>query len=245
MHWLLLFLAGIGAGLTGSIGGLASIVSYPALLAAGLTPVAANVTNTVSLVANGIGSVPASRPELVGQRARARRLLPVALVGGLAGGVLLLLTPSTTFALLVPFLIAGAAIAILLPRPQQHHEGAADSRWLPWGIAGVAVYAGYFGAAAAVAALAMLLHGTPLSLPRANAMRNVLMFAANGIAAVYFVVRGGVHWEAAFPLACGLYLGGRLGPAVVRRAPHQPLRIGIGIAGLAMAAYLLVQALTR
>ena len=77
----LLVLAGVGAGLIGSIAGLASLISYPALLAAGLPPVTANVTNTVALVLNGVGSVSASRPELQGQ---GRRLLPLA-VAAVAG----------------------------------------------------------------------------------------------------------------------------------------------------------------
>src|SRR3954466_8774553 len=63
----LLVLAGVGAGLTGSIAGLASLISYPALLAAGVPPVTANVSNTVALVLNSVGSFSASRPELTGQ----------------------------------------------------------------------------------------------------------------------------------------------------------------------------------
>src|SRR2546421_5426007 len=101
---VLLILAGIGAGITGSTAGLASLISYPALLAVGLPPVTANVTNTVSLVLNSVGSVSASRPELQGQ---ARRLVPLAVaavLGGVAGAGLLLLTPSGAFERIVPFL---------------------------------------------------------------------------------------------------------------------------------------------
>src|SRR5450631_592841 len=101
----LLVLAGVGAGLIGSIAGLASLVSYPALLAAGLSPVTANVSNTVALVFSSIGSVSASRPELRGQRPRAVRLGVIALAGGVTGGVLLLATPSDAFALVVPWMI--------------------------------------------------------------------------------------------------------------------------------------------
>src|SRR4051812_18299543 len=82
---ILLMLAGIGAGLTGSIAGLASLVSYPALLAAGLTPIAANVTNTVALTATGIGAAAGSRPELRGQGERVRRFGSLMLLGGAAG----------------------------------------------------------------------------------------------------------------------------------------------------------------
>jgi uncharacterized membrane protein YfcA len=91
---LLLVLAGLGAGLVGSIAGLASLISYPALLALGLPPVMANVTNTVALVFSSGGSVLASGPELGGQGTRLRRLGVVAVLGGVLGGVLLLITPA-------------------------------------------------------------------------------------------------------------------------------------------------------
>ena len=112
LEFAFLVLAGVGAGLTGSIAGLASLISYPSLLAVGIPPVTANITNTVALVLNSVGSVSASRPELRGQ---GRRLLPLmggALLGGMTGMALLLLTPAEAFEKVVPFLIAGASVAI-------------------------------------------------------------------------------------------------------------------------------------
>ena len=95
LDWLWLILAGFGGGLVGSVAGLASLVSYPALLAVGLPPVTANVSNTVALVFSSVGSVWGSRPELRGQRARVRHLGYVAIAGGTTGAVLLLATPSS------------------------------------------------------------------------------------------------------------------------------------------------------
>ncbi|HNM12699.1 MAG TPA: TSUP family transporter, partial [Mycobacterium sp.] len=92
LHAVILFGAGVLGGLAGSIAGLASVATYPALLAVGLPPVAANVTNTVALVFNGIGSVWGSRPELAGQLRWLARIAPVAAAGGVAGAVLLLST---------------------------------------------------------------------------------------------------------------------------------------------------------
>src|ERR1700720_2669082 len=109
--WLVL--AGFGGGLVGSVAGLASLVSYPALLAAGLPPVSANVSNTVALVFGSVGSVSGSVVELRGQRAHARRLGAIAVAGGICGGALLLATPSGAFARIVPWLVAGASVAIL------------------------------------------------------------------------------------------------------------------------------------
>ena len=97
MHAVTLFGAGVVGGLTGSIAGLASVATYPALLAVGLPPVAANVTNTVALVFNGVGSMWGSRPELVGQGRWLRCVAPVAALGGVIGAVLLLSTPPGSF----------------------------------------------------------------------------------------------------------------------------------------------------
>ena len=85
MDWLLLGAAGVLGGLTGSIAGLASVATYPALLLVGLPPVTANVTNTVALVFNGIGSIWGSRPELEGQQSWIKRIAPVAVLGGVSG----------------------------------------------------------------------------------------------------------------------------------------------------------------
>jgi uncharacterized protein len=245
-----LVLAGVGAGLIGSIAGLASLISYPALLATGLPPVTANVTNTVALVLNGVGSVSASRPELKGQGHRLLRLAGAAALGGAAGAALLLSTPSSAFERIVPWLIAGASIALLVSRPPQvlavegahEHPDHRDPWWLPIGTFAIAIYGGYFGAAAGVMLLAMFLLTTGEGLPRGNALRNVVLGIANSVAAVGFIVFASIAWSAALPLAIGLFVGGRLGPGVVRRAPQALLRRLIAVAGLGLAVYLAVEA---
>lgn len=250
--WEFVFLAvaGVAAGLTGSIAGLASLVSYPALLATGVPPVTANVTNTVALVLNGVGSVSASRPELTGQGRRLLPLMGAAVLGGVSGAVLLLLTPPGAFELIVPWLIAAASAAILVQRPPRelaaegalHHPVPKDPWWLALGTFAVAVYGGYFGAAAGVLMLAMYLLSTGEGLPRSNAMKNVILGVANAVAALGYVLFTAVAWSAALPLAIGFLLGGRLGPRVVRRAPQSALRTVIAVAGLGLALHLGIQA---
>jgi uncharacterized membrane protein YfcA len=250
--FFLLVVAGVAAGLVGSIAGLASLISYPALLAAGVPPVTANMTNTVSMSLLTVGSVSASRPELTGQRRRLLRHAPAGVLGGAAGGALLLLTPSEAFERIVPALIALASVAMLFaPSPaelaaegeeEQRRHPHRDPRWLPLGTFAVAIYGGYFGAAAGVLMLAMYLLTTGEGLPRGNALRNVVLGAANAVAAVGFVVVGSVAWPAALPLALGLFAGGRLGPGIVRRAPQTLLRRVVALAGLALAVHLGVQA---
>jgi uncharacterized protein len=245
----LLLLAGIAAGLVGSIAGLASLFSYPALLATGVPPLTANVTNTVALVFNGVGAVSASRPELTGQRARMVRLGVAGVLGGAVGAALLLLTPSGAFEKLVPFLIGAASAAILVQRPPRElaAEGAArhphrDHWALMPGTFLVSIYGGYFGAAAGVLMLAMFLLVTGEGLPRGNALRNVVLGIANAVAALGYAVFADVAWFAVLPLAMGLFVGGRLGPRVVRRVRQTLLRRLIAVAGLGLALHLGIDA---
>ena len=237
LRMALLVLAGVGGGLTGSVAGLASLVSYPALLAVGLPPVTANITNTVALVMSSVGSTLGSRPELTGQGPRMRRLLLASALGGLVGAVLLLATPADTFARVVPWLIAVGSVAILV-RPRPSPDADRDTPWLPLGVAVIAVYGGYFGAGAGVIMLALLLAATHESLPRGNAAKNVVMGVANGVAAVALIVLRPVPWSAALPLALGFLVGGRLGPLVVRRLPAGALRLLIAACGLGLALHL-------
>ena len=106
----------------------------------------------------------------------------------------------------------------------------------------IAIYGGYFGAAAGVLLLALLLRITHASLARANATKNVLLFVANSVAAVMFAFLAPVDWAAVVPLGIGCLIGSRLGPIVVRRAPATMLRVLIGIAGMALAIRLGIQA---
>jgi len=212
--------------------------------------VTANVTNTTAMVLTGVGSVSASRPELRGQGPRVLRLTGAAGLGGAAGAALLLSTPTSAFERIVPWLIAGAVIALLVSRPPQalavegalEHPEHRDPWWLPLGTFTIAIYGGYFGAAAGVMMLAMFLLTTGEGLPRGNALRNVVLTIANGTAAVGFIVFSSIAWSAALPLAIGLFTGGRLGPRVVRRAPQTLLRRLIAVAGLGLAIHLGIQA---
>lgn len=232
-------------GLVGSVAGLASLISYPALLAVGLAPVAANVTNTVALVASGVGSALGSRVELTGQGDRLRRLGLAAGTGGAVGACLLLLTPVGAFEVVVPVLIGSASVLVLLaPAPAElaHLAALPAGPGLTAGIFGVGVYGGYFGAAAGVMMLAMLLMATGETTVRAIAAKNALLGLANGVAAVGFVLLGLVSWGAVLPLAVGFLVGGWLGPAVARRAPARLLRVCVGLTGLGLAGYLALDA---
>jgi len=111
---LVLVVAGIAAGIVSTVAALASLVSFPVLLALGLPPLVANVTNTVSLCFTGVGAAAGSRPELAGQGARVRRLGLVVALGGATGAAVLLLFPARTFEVVAPVLIGGASLVLLL-----------------------------------------------------------------------------------------------------------------------------------
>jgi len=241
---VLLVAAGVFGGLAGSIAGLASVTTYPALLVMGLPPVTANVTNTVALVFNGIGSIAGSRPELAGQLRTLLRIVPVAALGGVAGAVLLLTTPAEGFEKVVPLLLGVAALAIVLPLPpvadpdRTRRRTTARAVAEASAIAAICVYGGYFGAAAGVLLLALMMRMGATGLAHANATKNVVLAAANTSAAVVFAIVAPVQWPAVITLGVGCLVGSRLGPVVVRHAPTKPLRIAIGLAGLALAVKL-------
>jgi uncharacterized protein len=246
--FLLLAAGGLGAGLSGTMAGLASLFSYPALLAAGLPAVAANVTNTVALTVTSVGAAAGSRPELTGQWLTVRRFAALTALGGALGAGLLLITPPGAFEKVVPVLIAGAGV-VLLFQPQIRaavlRKAGEDHRGGPLVLAGilaVGVYGGYFGAAAGVLLLAMLLVALPVSLLQGNAIKNVLLGVSNAVAAIGFALFAPVDWWAVLPLAAGALLGARLGPVVARHLPPTALRVGVATAGLGLAVVLAVQA---
>ncbi|MDS1115806.1 sulfite exporter TauE/SafE family protein [Gordonia westfalica] len=239
----LLVVAGFGAGLIGYITGLASIVSYPALLAVGLTPIAANVTNTVALVAVGVGSTAQSgRALLDGDRRRLIIGLIVALFGGTVGAALLLVTPADAFEVLVPFLVAIAAIALLVqPVLRRWATSHAERPWVfILGLFLICIYGGYFGAGAGIMILALMLVVTSEPLWRAALSKSVFLGVANAVAAVGFMIFGPVDWWAALAMAIGCLFGGWCGPPVVKRLPAGPLRIVVGLSGIGLAVWLAV-----
>ncbi|MFG1708972.1 sulfite exporter TauE/SafE family protein [Nonomuraea sp. M3C6] len=228
-----LLIVGVAAGVLSTVVSLASIISYPALLAFGLSPLTANVTNTVALVFTGIGAAAGSRPELAGEGGRVRRLGPVAALGGATGAFLLLVTPARTFELIAPWLIAMASL--LLARPPSGRVHGDHGVLGRVGLFAVTIYVGYFGAAGGILVFAVLAAMIDHSAARLNAMKNVLSGLANAVAALGFALFGPVDWRAAVPLAAGFLLGGWVGPKIARRVPGHGLRYLAAACGLAVA----------
>jgi uncharacterized protein len=210
--------------------------------------VAANVTNTVVLAAGGMTVIPGSRRELTGQAGAARELGIASALGATAGAALLLATPPGVFQRVVPFLVAAGSTVIMARRPAPGTAGHDDTpiagrrRLIFTGVLAVSVYSGYFAAASGVLLLAWLIATSSGSLLRINALKNVLVLVADIIAAAGFAAFGPMSWTAALPLAIGLLAGSWLGTRVARWLPARLLRVGIALAGLALAVRLGIDA---
>ncbi|KAF0958447.1 sulfite exporter TauE/SafE family protein [Rhodococcus sp. T7] len=235
----LLVVAGFFAGLVGFVTGLASIVSYPALLAVGLPPVTANVTNTVAMVAVGVGALSNSTREVADTGPKLWRWALYSAAGGLVGAGILLLAPAGSFEAIVPFMVAFAALALLLqPRLRALAGGRDMPRTYSVSLFVVAIYGGYFGAGAGVIFLAIALILTSEKIWRATILKSFLLGVANLVAAIGFAAFGPVHWGAAAAMAIGALAGGWCGPPVVRRIPPSILRVVISMAGFGLAVWL-------
>ena len=241
----MLLAAGTLGGIFSTVVSIASLVTYPVLLALGVPPLSANMTNTVSLVLTGAGSVAGSRPELAGQGQRVLRLGIITALGGLAGAIVLLLTPASTFTFVVPVLIGSASVVLLVqPRIKRLSPTADGESRLGQGVAlfAVAMYVGYFGAAAGVMLLVVLSMMIGESLVKVNAVKNAVSGMANAMAAVCFALFGDVRWAFAGPLAAGFLVGGWVGPKIARKVPAGPFRVVVSMCGVGLAVKLGISA---
>lgn len=247
---VLVTLAGVAAGTINTVVGSGTLITFPTLLAFGIPPVTANVSNTVGLVPGSMSGVLGYRRELVGQRARVLRLGSASLVGGVVGALLLLVLPSSAFDAIVPALILlGVLLVVFGPRIQRGVASRAEARggipdhgvWWVWpAVAAAGVYGGYFGAAQGVLLIAILGIGVADSMQRHTATKNVLALIVNGVAAVVFIAVADIDWEVAGLIALGSVVGGQLGATVGRRLPPTLLRAVITVVGLVALAALLV-----
>ncbi|WP_424214458.1 sulfite exporter TauE/SafE family protein [Streptomyces sp. BI20] len=250
---LAILLAGVAAGTINTIVGSGTLITFPVLLATGLPPVTANVSNTLGLVPGSISGAIGYRAELRGQTRRVLRLGTVALLGGLAGAALLLVLPSESFDTIVPVLIALALVLVVLqPRlaaALRRRQGADPTRAphpdggpvLLGGMLLASAYGGYFGAAQGVLYLALmglLLHD---DMQRVNGVKNILAALVNGVAAIFFLFVAEFDWWAVALIAVGSTLGGQIGAKVGRRLPPTALRALIVIVGTVAIVQLLLR----
>lgn len=219
LDFLLVFLAAVAGGAVNAIAGGGTLITFPMLTAIGIPAVAANVTNTVALAPGYLGGTMAQANDLRGQERRLWWLVPTGVLGGLAGGFLLLQTEERVFRTLVPYLILlacfllamqGRVRAWLTKRAAEGH-GTLPEGWAVVPIFAAAIYGGYFGAGLSVILLAVLGLVLDDSLTRLNALKQAVAFSVNIAAAVFFLFSGLVVWPAAIVMAIGALIGGVIG----------------------------------
>jgi uncharacterized protein len=243
-------LAGVAAGTINTVVGSGTLITFPTLLAFGVPPVTANVSNNIGLVPGSLSGAVGYRRELKGQRARLIRLGSASLLGGIVGAVLLLALPAEAFDSIVPVLVGiGCVLVIFQPvigrRVAARHEARGGipehgAAWV-WVLVFLAgIYGGYFGAAQGVLLMAVMGIGIQDSMQRLNGTKNVLAMLVNGVAAVIFILVAEVDWLVVGLIAFGAVLGGQLGASVGRRLPPLVLRIFIVVVGMAAIAQFLV-----
>ena len=237
------------AGAINSVAGGGSLISFPAALAVGMSPLVANATNAVALTPGSMASAYGYRREIEGDRAVIRLLLPAAALGGAIGSVLLLITPQNVFEAIVPLLVLFATLLLLmqnLRRPAVAKDPAGG--WdLPRNPAVtmviqllVGVYGGYFGAGIGIMMLALFSRLGGRDIHRMNGVKTVLAAAINAIAAIAFVVAKAIDYQAAGIMAVGAIAGGLAGAAGARRVKPVVVRwgvVGIGLVLFAQLAY--------
>ncbi|GAB3038923.1 sulfite exporter TauE/SafE family protein [Nocardioides flavus (ex Wang et al. 2016)] len=246
---MLIALAGVAAGTINTVVGSGSLITFPTLLAFGVPPVTANISNNVGLVLGNLSGVVGYRRELVGQRNRILRLGSASLLGGVTGAFLLLWLPSSAFDTIVPALIAlGVVLVLVGPRIQRSVAARAASRggvpdhgvWWVWpAVALAGVYGGYFGAAQGVLLMAILGIGVIDGIQRHTATKNVLALVVNAVAALVFIAVADVDWTVAGLIALGSVVGGQVGAGVGRRLPPVLLRAVIATVGVVALVALL------
>lgn len=235
------------AGAINSVAGGGTLVSFPTLIWLGLNSVAANATSTVAIWPGTVGSAWGYRRELGRAEGRYLALIVPSLVGGLAGALLLKLTPPAVFDRLVPFLILFATLLLMAQDPVQRWlktgEGRATTRWLIGGMLfqlGVGIYGGYFGAGIGILMLAALSILGLKDIHEMNSLKVVFGGSVNGIAALYFIWARMVYWPYVLLMAVAAISGGYGGAGVARRLGGKAVRrvvIAIGF-GMALSLFL-------
>jgi len=237
--------AGAAAGASNAIAGAGSLITFPTMVALGLPPLSANVTNTVGIVPGAVGGALGYADLLREQGERFARFLAPMLLGAVAGTVALLLTSDAAFEAIVPLLIAASCLLLLFqPRLVGHLSHAGDER-SPFLIGGVffcGAYGAYFGSAVSILLFAILALFVADTLQHLNAIKILLVGCANLLAAFAYAFLAPVEWRYAVTIMVTSFLGGRAGAHYARRVPSDPLRISIAAIGLLVAAVLALRA---
>ena len=248
-HAIILFAAAFGAGILNAVAGGGTLLTFPALISVGLDAKVANATSTMALWPGLLGSMWGYRREIGASKQYMVEMGIVSLIGGVLGTVLLIKTPSPTFARLVPFLILFATFLFMLQEPV--------SRWLNFSAAGVgeqrkghwpaavliqfmaATYGAYFGAGNGILILSALGLLGISDIHVANGLKIFLALCLNIVAIIGFIYAGLISWQPAILMAIGAMLGGYCGASVARRLSNRLMRMIVILIGLSIGILML------
>ena len=253
-------LAGLAAGSINAVVGSGTLVTFPVLLAVGLPPVTASISNSLGLVPGGVSGVIGYRRELRGQRRLLTTLFPASVLGAVTGAFLLLHLPASAFEAIVPVLVGLAVVLVAVQPLLQRRLAARRARSgvdaeapqvigpgrrsaLVAAAYATGTYGGYFAASQGVLQIGIFGLLLRESLQRLNAIKLVLTLAVNTVAAVTYVAVAAdrIDWAAAGLVAAGSLVGGYLGSTVGRRLPAPALRAGIVVLGIVAIVVLLTR----
>jgi uncharacterized membrane protein YfcA len=249
---LAVFAAGVSAGAVNAVVGSGTLITFPVLLATGMPPVTATVSNTLGLIPGAVSGAFGYRKELSGQGPRILKLSVGALLGGLTGASLLVALPATAFETIVPVMVGLALVLVAFQpliskilRGRRASAGGPARRdggpLLFTGLTLASVYGGYFAAAQGIIYISLMGMLLDETLQRLNAIKNVLVAVVNTVAAVFFLFVADFDWTAVALIASGSALGAQLGAAVGRRVSAAVLRTLIVTIGAVALAQLLLR----
>ena len=250
IQYIIAALAALAAGMTNALAGGGTLITFPTLIFLGIPAVSANVTNTVSLCPGYFGATMAQWNDLRDQKSRLWLILPISIIGGVFGGILLLRTGEKLFKDLVPYLILFASLLLAIQDPvrawltRRLSQGESDANlqkltWLPVGIA--SIYGGYFGAGFSVILLSALGLTLEDTLTRLNALKQSIALTVNLAAAIFFIFSGKVLWPVALVMAVGALIGGTLGGRLAGRIKPSTLRWTVVTIGVVISIIYLVR----
>ncbi|XAZ21841.1 sulfite exporter TauE/SafE family protein [Sinorhizobium sp. B11] len=237
---LLLFLSGVAGGVINALAGGATLLTFPAMLAAGLPPITANASNAVAIVPGHLLAVLADRGKVLPLDAKLWSSVLVCLLGGAIGALLLLALPERLFVLPVPALIGIATLLFLFsPRiaawAEARRGDAEPSRGLGLSVLGLSsIYGGFFGAGLGVILTAVLSIADPDDIRRVKALKNLLATSVSMAAVVIFIAERAVRWPETLTMLSGALVGGYLGGTLVRVLPAIVVRWFVIVTGAAM-----------
>jgi hypothetical protein len=248
-----LFLAAMIGGALNSVAGGGSFIALPALLYAGIPPVAANATTTMALWPGSVSSAIAYREHLTIPPRRLLVLSVASLAGGLLGALLLVRTSDSSFMRLLPWLMLAAAVTFTLggrrkaPRTPAPASAAADHPMHKNLVLvailqlTIAIYGGYFGGGIGIMMLAALALAGMSDIHEMNGLKSILAAAINGIALVAFVLAGSVAWAPGLVMVGGGIIGGYAGASLARRVDRNHVRVFVTVVSWAMTIYFFVK----